>query len=34
MKKIDKVKVFLLSLIPGKIFWKLFKRNKNDSWLI
>ena len=34
MKKIDKVKVFLLSLIHGKIFWKLFKRNKNDSWLI
>lgn len=34
MKKLDKFRIFLLSLIPGKIFWKIFKRDKNDSWLI
>jgi hypothetical protein len=34
MKKLDKIYVFILSLIPGRLFWKIFKRKDKDSWLI
>jgi hypothetical protein len=35
MKKIVvKIMIFFLSLLPGRIVRLLFKKDKNDSWLL
>lgn len=35
MKKIVvKIMIFFLSLLPGRIIHLLFKKDKNDSWLL
>jgi len=34
MKLKDKIAIFLLSLIPGRIFWRIFKKKDWEDWYL